>query len=432
MLSVFYWKTVAKNMLTSTTGNVAIVFALLLPVLIGATGLGVETSYWYYRSLQLQSAADSAAYAAELENLSGASTTDIKAAATRNAAQNGFEASSGSIDVHSPPVAGTYKVENASEVILRQDLERYFTAIFSTEPVVLSARAVAKSEVASQACVLALDRSASKALLFSGSSSLSLTGCAVMSNSDADDALKVQGSANLTVSCLISAGGMELTSGAKMTSCSTALENMQAVADPFLDLPTPPTTGSCQNSKSAALQPGLYCSGLTLTGTTPLSPGVYVIDGGDFKVNANAQVLGTGVTIYLACGSTVSMNGNATVQLAAPTSGDYSGVLFYGDRNCQSGSNTFNGTASSLLTGSIYFAHQEVNYLGNFSGSGGCTQIVAGTIQWSGNTTIAQDCTSLGIPDLPANKQITLLAYMCTARRHRDLKAEARPSSLPW
>ena len=86
MLPVFYWKTVAKNMLTSTTGNVAIVFALLLPVLIGATGLGVETSYWYYRSLQLQSAADSAAYAAELENLSGASTTDIKAAATRNAA----------------------------------------------------------------------------------------------------------------------------------------------------------------------------------------------------------------------------------------------------------------------------------------------------------------------------------------------------------
>ncbi|TIU61412.1 MAG: hypothetical protein E5W15_32155, partial [Mesorhizobium sp.] len=44
-------------------GNVATIFALTLPVVVGGAGLGVETSYWYYSSLKLQSTADAAAYA---------------------------------------------------------------------------------------------------------------------------------------------------------------------------------------------------------------------------------------------------------------------------------------------------------------------------------------------------------------------------------
>ncbi|TJV12931.1 MAG: hypothetical protein E5Y07_33535, partial [Mesorhizobium sp.] len=67
---------------------------------------------------------------------------------------------------------------------------------------------------------------------------------------------------------------------------------------------------------------------------------VYVIQGGDFKVNANANISGDGVTIYVAGASRVSMNGNATVTLSAPTSGTYSGVLMYGDRTGTGGQST--------------------------------------------------------------------------------------------
>jgi hypothetical protein len=146
-----------------------------------------------------------------------------------------------------------------------------------------------------------------------------------------------------------------------------------------------------------------------LSGNVSLSPGVYVIQGGDFKVNSNAQISGDGVIIYLAGSSRVSMNGNASVRLSAPTSGTYSGVLFYGDRANLGGSNTFNGTANSLLTGALYFPKQEVDYLGNFSGNGGCTQVVANTIQWSGNTSISQDCTSHGMKDIPAAQSVQLV-----------------------
>ena len=71
---------------------------------------------------------------------------------------------------------------------------------------------------------------------------------------------------------------------------------------------------------------------MNISGTRTMQPGIYVVSGGDFKINANANVTGTGVTIYIKAGTNVSINGNATVNLAAPTSGTYSGMLFFGDR----------------------------------------------------------------------------------------------------
>ena len=81
----------------------------------------------------------------------------------------------------------------------------------------------------------------------------------------------------------------------------------------------------------------------------------------------------------------------------------------YGDRTGTGGQSTFNGTATSLLTGALYFPKQQVNYLGNFAGQNGCTQVVADTIQWSGNSTINQDCTSLGMRDIPATQSVALV-----------------------
>jgi hypothetical protein len=83
--------------------------------------------------------------------------------------------------------------------------------------------------------------------------------------------------------------------------------------------------------------------------------------------------------------------------------------LFFGDRsNSDLVQNTFNGTAQSHLTGALYFARQPVQYVGNFSGQGGCTQIVADAITWSGNTSINQDCSARGMKDIPAVQLVKL------------------------
>ncbi|BCG80174.1 pilus assembly protein TadG-related protein [Mesorhizobium sp. 113-3-3] len=397
---------VATGIRRSTRANVATIFALSLPIVVGAAGFGVETSYWYYNSLRLQATADAAAYAGALEQISGSDKPTIVAAATQSAATNGL--GSGTITVNTPPASGPNTAKKAVEVIVGQNLNRMFTSIFTQGQVPEQARAVALIINASKACVLALDPSASQAALFSGNTSVKIIGCSVMANSIASDAIKLQGSAALQADCLISGGGVSL-SNPVTTVCAAPITQALPAADPFADLPAPAASNPCQNANKSTLKPGTYCSGLSLSGTVTLQPGVYVIQSGDFKVNANANVSGDGVTIYLAGGSRVSMNGNATVSLSAPTSGIYSGVLMYGDRTSTGGQSTFNGTADSLLTGALYFPKQQVNYLGNFSGKNGCTQVVADLIQWSGSSNISQDCTSLGMRDIPATQSVALV-----------------------
>ncbi|TIR19626.1 MAG: hypothetical protein E5X34_19455 [Mesorhizobium sp.] len=393
-------------------GNVATIFAFTLPIVVGGAGLGVETSYWYYSSLKLQAIADAAAYAGALEKIQGSDTATITAAATSSATSNGL--GGGTIVVNTPPSSGPNTANKAVEVILSQNLDRIFTSIFTQTKVPEQARAVALITDASKACVLALNPSASQAALFSGSTSVKFTGCSVMSDSIASDSIKVQGSAGLQTDCLITAGGVVLNNVVTMdpTVCKSPITQALPASDPFSSVPAPAATNPCKNvngNKTAqTLQPGTYCSGMSLNGVVTLSPGVYVVQG-NMKINANAVVVGSGVTIFMSGSNTVSMNGNATVTLSAPTSGTYSGLLFYGDRTGTAAQSTFNGTADSLLTGAIYFPKQQVNYLGNFSGVNGCTQVVADTIQWSGNSTINQDCSSLGMKDIPAAQSVAVV-----------------------
>ncbi|TPJ39372.1 hypothetical protein FJ492_00770 [Mesorhizobium sp. B2-5-4] len=393
----------------SRAANVATIFALTLPIVVGAAGFGVETSYWYYNSLRLQATADAAAYAGALEKIAGSDTPTIVAAATQSATDNGL--GNGTIVVNTPPTSGPNIAKKAVEVVLGQNLDRMFTLIFTQSQVPEKARAVALITDASKACLRALNPSAPQSVLFSGSTSMTLNGCVIMTNSIASDAIKVQGSAALTADCLISAGGVVLNNPVT-TICKAPITQALPVPDPFASVPAPAASNPCQNvnggKSTQTIQPGTYCSGMSLNGNVTLSPGVYVVQG-NLKINAGAVIQGDGVTIFMAGSSTVSMNGNATVTLSAPQSGTYSGMLFYGDRTGTAAQSTFNGTATSLLTGAIYFSKQQVNYLGNFSGNNGCTQIVADTIQWSGNSTINQDCSSLGMKDIPAAASVAIV-----------------------
>ncbi|HXA39193.1 MAG TPA: pilus assembly protein TadG-related protein [Phenylobacterium sp.] len=389
------------------------VFALSMPLLMGGAGLVAETSFDYFQKNHLQAAADAAAYAGALEDRAGSSAATIAAAANAQATSNGWSSSSGTITVNSPPASGANLTPNAVEVLLTMNAPRFFSAVFSSQPITVSARAVAIAQTAANACILALDKTAPAAVQVQGNSTLNLTGCDVMSNSVASNAVDVWGSAKLMADCVMSAGGITNKSGLTLTGCFAGITQAPRVADPFAGLPTPSPGQNRSipngNKGTTTLQPGSYSNGMSLSGTVVLSPGTYYVSGGNFSVNANANVSGSGVTIYLVAGSQVTMRGNASVSLAAPTSGTYSGILFFGDRAAAGGSNTFNGDAASSFTGDIYFPTQQVSYLGNFSGTNGCTQIVADQVQWSGNATVAVNCSSYGMAAIPGRQAVTLV-----------------------
>src|SRR5205823_8221892 len=140
-------------------GSAVISIALAMPLVIGASGFGVETTYWYYKDLQLQAAADAAAHAAAIEKRSGGTASEVTNEATAVALTNGYETTGGTITVNSPPTSGTHVNNKAVEVILTVQKKRLFTALFSRDPVIVKARAVAAFEDAGSACVLALHKS---------------------------------------------------------------------------------------------------------------------------------------------------------------------------------------------------------------------------------------------------------------------------------
>src|SRR5262245_23887641 len=154
--------------------NIAIIFAFCLPIVVGGAGLGAETGYWYYKRLKLQNAADAGAYAAAIEARAGSSSSAMKSAALTAASDNGFDAASVTAKVNYPfgAVAGTSSVQ----VVLSHPEPRFFSSIFSQGTVTVSTAAVASFNSSANACILSLDPTASKSVLFSGSSNLTLNG----------------------------------------------------------------------------------------------------------------------------------------------------------------------------------------------------------------------------------------------------------------
>lgn len=392
-------------------GNVAVLFALVLPLVVGSAGLGVETSYWYYKRLQLQAAADTAAHAGAMERRSGAEAALVTTIATQAAQENGYDPAAGTIQVYAPPISGPSTGGQAVEVRLTFNGERFFTKLFSEGSVLIATRAVAAFSNASTACVLALHPTQGSAAQFQGSAQVTLNGCSVMANSIASDALAVQGATIVSTDCLIAVGGVLASGSITMTECEEPVENAPPVADPYANVPEPAVPpGPCRNANYGPQPNVRYCNGLDLDGNTTLAPGVYYISGGNLRISSNANITGSGVTFYLGAGAGLSINNNATMNLTAPapdSGSPYAGMLFFGARDSL-GTVTFNGTADSKMTGALYFPSRDIRYNGNFSGENGCTQIVASTVVWTGNTTIAADCSDYGIRPIPVLSLVKL------------------------
>jgi uncharacterized membrane protein len=389
-------------------GAVAVIVALCLPLVIAGAGFGVEVAYWRYDQVRLQQAADAAAYAGAVVAREGG--TNILDTATTAATADGYNSTSDTIAVNTPSTVTPSDAHSVEAVISRTETP-IFSGLFINHAAVVTVSSTASYSTAGDACILALSKSASKATDFAGNSGLTLNACDVMSDSLASDSVNIQGSATLTVPCIYSSGGDSNNGGVTLTTCPSIKTQQPPVADPYAALPMPTVTpNSCvhQSGFPAEMSAGDYCS-MDLKNGVTLDPGVYVIDGGTFKVNANAVVAGSGVTIYLINGANLSINGNSQVNLSAPTTGTYKGMVIMSDRS-NSAAITINGNNSSSMTGAIYAPDAAVNYIGNFAGTNGCTQIVAQTIAWSGNTSFGDNCSNAGLDPIKAGSVVRLTA----------------------
>lgn len=347
---------------TDDNGAAAVSLALLSPVLIGGMALGAETGFWYYTQRKLQHAADVAAHAAGARKRAGDEGPTLKGAAVRVAQLSGFEPyldystpnpTLVNLTVNDPPETGAYTGKSeAVEVSLFETHPRMLSSIFSKEPVMIGARAVARISGGTPACVLALSEASSRAVEVSGNSSATLNACGVAVNSVQPDAYYMPNStAYLSADCISTVGGSVIKKPSpnvlSLKTCSSVQEQAPKTPDPYADVPEPypdPLVNICQQGKNlkGTVSPdsnGIRCfNGLSLDSVT-IEPGLYIINSGKLIINAGAVVNGQGVTFFLANNSTVELEGNAKINLSAPAQGNlipatepYAGLLFFGER----------------------------------------------------------------------------------------------------
>jgi Flp pilus assembly protein TadG len=135
-------------------GAVAVAVAILLPVLIGFAGIGIEVGLWFAVQRQNQSAADAAAISAALEYAEKGGTTNLSAAtaaATTTATYNLFNTSPpNTITVSlcynftgSSCNTGGGTIPNAVQVVLTQPLNTTFANFVNVNTVTITTRAIA-------------------------------------------------------------------------------------------------------------------------------------------------------------------------------------------------------------------------------------------------------------------------------------------------
>lgn len=175
-----------------SSGGVMIYVAVMLPILLGTASLAVDVGLWYAHKRVVQSAADAAALGGALEIRRKGDLSTLQLAATEYAAENGYNGSEDSIDINSPPISGTLAgVANAVEVIVERPAPSFLSALVHEGQTTIAARAVASAGTA-EACIWALNPTASGAVKVSGSAQVNMD-CGIMANSSSASAITQNG-----------------------------------------------------------------------------------------------------------------------------------------------------------------------------------------------------------------------------------------------
>jgi hypothetical protein len=186
--------------------------------------------------------------------------------------------------------------------------------------------------------------------------------------------------------------------GKTSDSTPAPVNGIPQTSDPLAALisaPKPATWGTCAapigNTWGPTTAGGIVCysgnitvgSGVTVT----MNPGTYVFTG-NLDLGGHGTLQGSGVTIYLPPGGSLGGggNGNTTLNLTAPTTGPYSGILIYEDAN-NTNTVSLNGTPIANLTGIIYAPSAELDLSGN-TNMNLTTDLIVGTLYDKGNATI--------------------------------------------
>jgi hypothetical protein len=385
----------------SQRGAVAILVALLLPALLGLMALAIDVGYVLARRNHMQVAADSAALLAASARQHGEDIGTATAMAHIGTTANGFQNNINStlVTVNIPPGGNqSFAADNRYvRVSLTQPVQAFLAWIFGVTHTTTSAIAIAGPASSAGPCLLTLGQSGAGAFSVAGNATVTASHCGIYINSNHAAALQISGNATLTATPIQIVGGYSANGNVTISPVTT---DASASTDPYASLPMPAFGGCTFNNYSktgngnVTLSAGTYCGGITLSGDlgVTFSPGVYVLQGGGLSLSGKlSPITGAGVTFYNSGISSsypysgLDMSGNLVLNLSAPTTGTYAGMLFMQNPLNTKTANMV-GNAGATLAGNFYFPKNNLNLSGNTGTSIPMGAVIAQKVSVSGNT----------------------------------------------
>ncbi len=438
------WQRLGRN----RSGSV-VSFLVVIPVLMGAAAVGIETGQLYRTKRQMQGAADAAALAGSVDRTAGKSLTTITSTARYEAQRNGFQNGVGSISVtvNAPPTSGTnITTAGAVEVIITKPQSFSLGAVLTSwlggtsGSFTMSTRSVAaqKSSPSAEGCLVALTSANEQGVSFTSFTHFNAD-CTIISNGSSTAtgstaSIYLASFTSASLRTIWTRGRFVADVPGNVSLTNAAQENQTTVAvDPYASLPTP-APGACPSpgyvaptSGDANPTPGTYCPGLTLQNLTNVnfSPGLYYITNGDLYINNVNNIrcptctTAAGVTfvltqntgnasdiggVYLGSANNATLNAPSATVASPPL---YAGVLFYQDRAATTGtmastSKTFTVRTlnNATLTGAIYFPNNKIDIASLNNGgssSSGCTVYIGRYIKFTDyNNNYITGCAAMG------------------------------------
>ena len=378
-------------------GGVAIIFALVLPAMIGFLGLVIDVGMAYAEKNMLQSSAEAAALASA-QHIGGTNHGVALATARDYAGKNrprianlvaASEVEFGHWDGRvftSGGAANAIRVTASRTRAKGNSVRTYFAGLFGLSAWDLSASAVAMVD---PVCILLLHPTHGDAFDVDPGAQIDAPGCGVHINSDDHGALELGSNSYVNLQSLRVVGGVDKSSSAIVRP--TPMTGAARMADPLAGL-APPVNNACggakiiRNTTTTINATFAFCNGLVIeNANVTFAPGIYVIKG-EFTLKSGAAITGNDVLIYMeGKGHDLFFYSKTSFDLKAPRTGPYAGIVLWSDRANTNDHDIYSKFGASA-EGTIYTPSSQIEFENNVEWEADCIRIIASRLELDNNS----------------------------------------------
>jgi Flp pilus assembly protein TadG len=411
-------------------GQTAVLFTLMLTTVFGVAGLVTDFGWAYYRKQTAQAAAQAAALATVkagmtmggvcyTNNVVCQAETQCPASITVSSTMTSVDKGCLYAQANGYTSTGRQKVTIETGVVshngvfvtywavakVSEQIPSLFSIVTGNASSTLTARSTVGYIPPTNGGCIYVTAPTGSSMTTNGNTQIT-TGCGIWVNSSDPAAINLNGG-NTTItdnnpnSKVEIVGNYSCFGGTSGCISLPPITGARTAGDPLASIPEPAPSSTCDplptiSHGTTTINPGTYCGSISAQSndTIIMNPGNYIFKSGGssscgFSVSGNASVSATGVMMAFQDTCSVSITGNGNVNMSAPTSGMYQGVLMFESRSNATAS-ALTGGAGQVLNGILYFPDALLHYAGGSSSNinAAASTIIAYNLQLNGSSYI--------------------------------------------